>query len=191
MLPNLVAPFPTLAESSRPVDLPSRYWLAVGTREPRKNMPLFLSSWQAVRANSPEVPELVLVGHSDDVPANLRNLPGLHWRHGLGDAELQALYSHAECLWQPSYAEGFGLPVVEALGLGTPVALARGSALDEVAPPESPRFAPYDAADQQRCMLELAQQPLPRSPALTEWAAGFSPAAYRQRLSCLLEELNG
>lgn len=191
VLPNLVAPFPAHAESSRPVDLPSRYWLAVGTREPRKNMPLFLSSWQAVRANSPEVPELVLVGHSDDVPAHLRNLPGLHWRHGLGDAELQALYSHAECLWQPSYAEGFGLPVVEALGLGTPVALARGSALDEVAPPESPRFAPYDSADQQRCMLELAQQPLPRSPALTEWAAGFGPAAYRQRLSCLLEELNG
>lgn len=191
VLPNLVAPFPSPSTTTRPAELPARYWLAVGTREPRKNMPLFLSNWQAVRSHSAEVPELILVGHPEDVPEHLRNLPGLHWRQGLGDTELQTLYAHAECLWQPSYAEGFGLPVVEALGLGTPAALARGSALDEVAPPECPRFAPHDAADQQCCLLELAKHPLPRSPGLIKWAAGFGPEAYQQHLNGLLEELRG
>lgn len=189
VLPNLVAPLPAQSDLSSPTDLPPRYWLAVGTREPRKNMSLFLSTWQTARRQCPEVPELILIGHPNDVPEPLRNLPGLHWRQSVGDSELQSLYAHAECLWQPSYAEGFGLPVVEALGLGTPVALAHGSALDEIAPPESPRFAPHDAADQLRCLLELARQPLPRTAALTEWAAGFGPTAYQQHLSRLLEEL--
>ncbi|MFP6850385.1 MAG: glycosyltransferase family 1 protein [Pseudomonas sp.] len=189
VLPNLVAPSTALADPQRSADLPPRYWLVVGTREPRKNMPLFLRGWQSARALSVEVPELVLVGYPQDVPEELRDIPGLHWRHGLEDAQLQALYEHAECLWQPSYAEGFGLPVVEALGHGTPVALARGSALDEVAPASSPRFAAHDAADLQRCLLALASQPLPRTPALREWAERYAPAAYRQHLQQLLQEL--
>jgi polysaccharide biosynthesis protein PslI len=78
---------------------------------------------------------------------------------------------------------------VEALGQGTPVALARGSALDEVAPPDSPRFVAHDADDVQRCMLALAKQPLPRSPALYQWAERYAPAGYRQHLEDLLREL--
>ncbi|MDG9924028.1 MULTISPECIES: glycosyltransferase family 1 protein [unclassified Pseudomonas] len=188
VLPNLVEPC-TSERAPRPDSLPARYWLAVGTREPRKNMAHFVSVWQASRETSSEVPELVLVGHCEDLPETLRALPGLHWRSGMSDADLQALYQHAECLWQPSYAEGFGLPVVEALGHGTPVALACGSALDEVAPAQSPRFAPHDAGDLRRCLLELAQRPLPRDDSLREWAARYAPAAYRARLNDLLQEL--
>lgn len=189
VLPNQVETFAE-GDAPRPADLPARYWLAVGTREPRKNMPRFVEAWRDARTCEASVPELVLVGHPDDLPETLRALPGLHWRHGLGDAELLALYRHAECLWQPSYAEGFGLPVVEALGLGTPVALGRGSALDEVAPGESPRFDPHDAADIRRVLLDIARQPLPRDlPALTEWAARYAPASYRARLDQLLREL--
>lgn len=189
VLPNLVAPVALPEAAVRPADVPSRYWLAVGTREPRKNMPLFLRCWQAAREQCADVPALLLVGHPQDVAAEWRELDGLHWRQGLDDAQLHSLYAHAECLWQPSYAEGFGLPVVEALGQGTPVALARGSALDEVAPPDSPRFNAHDADDLQRCMLALAKDPLPRSPALSQWAERYAPAAYRQHLEDLLQEL--
>lgn len=190
VLSNLVEPFAGLP-GERPAGLPARYWLAVGTREPRKNMRRFVAAWRAARQAAPEVPELLLVGHPEDLPQALRALPGLHWRGGLDDAALQALYRHAECLWQPSYAEGFGLPVVEALGQGTPVALARGSALDEVAPPQSPRFAPHDDLDLQRCLLEVAQRPLPRDESLRDWAQRFAPPAYRARLETLLQELGG
>ena len=78
------------------------------------------------------MPPLVLVGSLDHLPEEQRGLPGLHALGGLDDAELHALYRQAERLWQPSYAEGFGLPVVEALSVGTPVAVASGTSLDEV-----------------------------------------------------------
>ncbi|WP_068826385.1 glycosyltransferase family 4 protein [Pseudomonas sp. BMS12] len=189
VLPNLV---PVLDENEQqpPAGLPARYWLAVGTREPRKNMSRFVEAWRQARAQSPLVPELALVGHPHDLPENLRALPGLHWLSGLDDAALQALYRHAECLWQPSYAEGFGLPVVEALGLGTPVALAQGSALDEVAPSESPRFAAHSSAALLACLLKLAANPPGRDrPELRQWAARFAMPAYAARLDELLEEL--
>lgn len=189
VLPNLVPGFSGVP-APLPVALPSRYWLAVGTREPRKNMPWFVEGWRQARAQSPSVPDLALIGHADDLPTELRGLPGLHWMSGLTDAQLHGLYAGAECLWQPSYAEGFGLPVVEALSVGTPVALASGSALDEVAPPSSPRFAPQNPDELLACLLRLAAQPLPRDTReLLNWAARYSLPAYSQHMNNLLQEL--
>jgi glycosyltransferase involved in cell wall biosynthesis len=189
VLPNLVEGFAG-TPMALPDYLPQRFWLAVGTREPRKNMPLFIDCWQRARAQSEQVPDLVLIGHPDDVPAQLRNLSGLHWLSAVNDATLHGLYAAAECLWQPSFAEGFGLPVVEALSLGTPVALARGSALDEVAPVDSPRFRADQPDAIVACMLRLAKQPEPRDqPALRQWASRFGLGAYARRLEQLLQEL--
>ncbi|MBW6253675.1 glycosyltransferase, partial [Pseudomonas aeruginosa] len=110
---------------------------------------------------------------------------------GLDDAELHALYRQAERLWQPSYAEGFGLPVVEALSVGTPVAVASGTSLDEVTPPSAPRFSPSDGAALERLMLRLADTPREASAEeLIAWAARFNREAYRQRLAALIEELS-
>ena len=190
VLNNLVPEF-TEAPEPLPEGIPPRYWLVVGTREPRKNMAFFLAQWQACRAQDPNVPDLVLVGHASDVPASLGELPGLHWRSGLSDGQLQALYRHAAYLWQPSYAEGFGLPVVEALSVGTPVAVARGSALDEVAPPTAQRFAPDDAGQLQTLMVSLAAPGGTVDPELQRtWARQFAEPAYRLRLDKLLKELN-
>ncbi|NVZ72359.1 glycosyltransferase family 4 protein [Pseudomonas costantinii] len=189
VLYNLVPEF-TEAPEPLPDGLPTRYWLVVGTREPRKNMELFLTQWQASRAKNPNVPDLVLVGHASDVPDALGGLDGLHWRSGLSDGQLQALYRHAACLWQPSYAEGFGLPVVEALSVGTPVAVARGSALDEVAPPTAPHFDPHDGGQLQAVMLSLAAPDTTIDPELQRtWARQFAEPAYRLNLDTLLKEL--
>lgn len=106
-------------------------------------------------------------------------------------AELHALYRQAERLWQPSYAEGFGLPVVEALSVGTPVAVASGTSLDEITPPSAPRFSPTDGAALERLMLRLADAPREASAEeLIAWAARFNREAYRQRLAALIEELS-
>ncbi|ETD46583.1 membrane protein [Pseudomonas aeruginosa VRFPA07] len=134
VLPNQVDGFAGEPADLSARGLPPRYWLLVGTRELRKNVPWFVSAWARARAQAPGVPPLVLVGSLDHLPEEQRGLPGLHALGGLDDAELHALYRQAERLWQPSYAEGFGLPVVEALSVGTPVAVASGTSLDEVTP---------------------------------------------------------
>ncbi|WP_284338136.1 glycosyltransferase family 4 protein [Comamonas sp. NoAH] len=190
LLPNQVESFVLEEAGISPSDVPQRYWLLVGTREPRKNIVLFLESWHKARLSSERVPELVLVGHPSDVPAELASLPGVHWRQGLSDAQLHQLYAHALCLWQPSFAEGFGLPVIEACHAGTPVIVASGSALDEVAPGQAPRFPPHDPAALLQCMLRYAVQDYPLSAGqLMQWAQRFNAEAYRERLRHLLLEM--
>lgn len=190
VLPNQVDGFAGEPADLSARGLPPRYWLLVGTRELRKNVPWFVSAWARARAQAPGVPPLVLVGSLDHLPEEQRGLPGLHALGGLDDAELHALYRQAERLWQPSYAEGFGLPVVEALSVGTPVAVASGTSLDEVTPPSAPRFSPSDGAALERLMLRLADAPREASAEeLIAWAARFNREAYRQRLAALIEEL--
>lgn len=191
VLPNQVDGFAGEPADLSARGLPPRYWLLVGTRELRKNVPWFVSAWARARAQAPGVPPLVLVGSLDHLPEEQRGLPGLHALGGLDDAELHALYRQAERLWQPSYAEGFGLPVVEALSVGTPVAVASGTSLDEVTPPSAPRFSPSDGAALERLMLRLADAPREASAEeLIAWAARFNREAYRQRLAALIEELS-
>lgn len=188
VLPNLV-PACNLVPVRPPIALPERFWLAVGTREPRKNIPWFVEHWAQARATAPAVPDLVLVGGAEFVPTQQHGLPGLHLMPPLGDAELQWLYQAAERLWQPSYAEGFGLPVIEAMAMGTPVAVASGTSLDEIVPPGTPRFSPHDGAAVSALMRELARPAAPDRQALRDWAGRYAEQPYRARVSELLQEL--
>lgn len=189
VLPNLVEEFP--GQACKPaLELPSRYWLVVGTRELRKNISWFVDAWALARRESGEVPDLVLVGSLEHLCEQHRALPGLHTVAGLDDEQLQCVYSRAERLWQPSYAEGFGLPVVEALSLGVPVAVAMGSSLGEVAPPSSPRFSPTDGGALVKLMHELAAAPDEDPAPLRAWAGRFGRVPYRNRLLELIAEVS-
>ncbi|MFT0476801.1 glycosyltransferase family 4 protein [Pseudomonas antarctica] len=190
VLPNQVDGFVELAADLTARQLPQRYWLMVGTRELRKNVPFLVDAWQQARGLSPGVPELVLVGSLDHLPEAQRNLPGIRALSGVSDAELHALYRRAVRLWQPSYAEGFGLPVIEALSVGTPVAVASGTSLDEITPPSAPRFSPTDGPALVQLMLDLVNRPDEESPEeRRQWARRFNHQAYRRRLAELIEEL--
>jgi glycosyltransferase involved in cell wall biosynthesis len=188
VLPNLVEGF-----SSEPAELdsplPERYWLCVGTREPRKNIPWFVEAWQIARRQFPKTPDLVLVGGSEGLSSAQRETPGLHIVSGISDGQLHHVYRQAERLWHPSYGEGFGLPVIEALGVGTPVAVASGSSLDEVTPPDSPRFSPQDLPALVRLMGVLSTAEREEPAPLQAWAQRYGVDAYRQRFNELLEEL--
>ena len=189
VLPNLVSGFVGEAADISDLQLPSRYWLAVGTREPRKNIPWLVSAWHAARQRSEHVPELVLIGAPEHLPEALQALPGLHFLSDVSDAQLHAIYRQAERLWQPSYAEGFGLPVIEALSVGTSVAVASGSALDEITPAQSPRFSPTDSKVLTELMLTLATRGAEDRELMKSWATRYAVDAYRQRFNELLEDV--
>ena len=169
--------------------LPDDYWLLVGSNEPRKNLPRFIAQWLALSPS--ERKPLVLVGEPSALLVPLTKVADFYFYHGVSDAQLNTIYRNAACLWQPSLAEGFGLPVIEALVHGTPVAVARGSALDEVAPPEMPRFDGLDDKDIQRCMRQLAVHPLarPDREMLRRYLDRYDRPAFEQRLGAFIDRV--
>ncbi|MEO8587683.1 MAG: glycosyltransferase family 1 protein [Acidobacteriota bacterium] len=117
------------------------YLLFLGNDKPHKNLDGLLAAWPRVRAANPDL-ALVLAGAAPG-----RVLPEgatvLGW---VPDAELPALVAGARILVQPSFAEGFGLPVIEAQAAGTPVACSDIPALREAAGDAAVFFDPHDTS---------------------------------------------
>jgi len=127
--------FRRIAEASSIVQqrfgLSQPYALAVGTRQPRKNLPMLVRAFEQAVAKHGLPHKLALVGKSGWGPL----VEGPHVRD-LGyvpDEALPALYSGADAFFFPSLYEGFGLPVLEAMACGCPVVCSDGGALPEVA----------------------------------------------------------
>ena len=118
--------------------LPERYLLSVGTLEPRKGLDALVRA--LAHPDAPELPLLVVgpEGWGDVKVADLAAQAGLapdrvRTLGFVSDAQLAVLQQRAAAFVFPSLAEGFGLPVVEAMSFGTPVVTSDAPALVEVA----------------------------------------------------------
>jgi alpha-1,3-rhamnosyl/mannosyltransferase len=107
------------------------YLLYVGTLEPRKNIGLVLDLWRALRREYPI--DLVLAGRRRAHFPEIADEPGLRMLGLTPEENLPALYSGAVACLYPSYYEGFGLPVLEAMQCGAVVIASRDPAIIEVA----------------------------------------------------------
>lgn len=114
-------------------DLPGRYVLFVGSLEPRKNLPGLLSAWNRIGKEFPDV-TLVIAGATGRVFSQVELPPQQEQVRFLGhvETELPGLYANAALFVLPSFDEGFGLPVVEAMACGTPVIVSDRGALPDV-----------------------------------------------------------
>lgn len=121
-----------IAEVKIKYSLPQNYLLDVGAIEPRKNLKNLVRAMAAAKIDMPLV---AIGGHSKyaDEAAELALQLGvtLLLRHGVPFADFPAIYKGAEVLCYPSIFEGFGIPILEAMCVGTPVLTSTGSCFAE------------------------------------------------------------
>jgi len=124
---------PRLFELSAPEGPRAPYLLAVGTFEPRKNLPALLDAFRLLRREGRDL-QLVVVGRQAFTQLlPLADLaPHVRLTGSVPDEELHALYAGAACFVMPSLLEGFGLPLAEAMAAGVPAVASDIPALREV-----------------------------------------------------------
>lgn len=165
--PAMVAAW--LAGDTLPIDAPALtkdhpFFVVVGTIEGRKNHLLLLRVWKRlVERMGDDAPQLILIGQrgweADSVFAMLDRCPALRGivveRGRCDDGELAGLLKGARALLMPSFAEGFGMPVVEALRLGTPVIASDLPVFQEIASTIPTFIAPHDGVAWERTILDF------------------------------------
>ncbi len=166
------------------------YFLCIGTIEPRKNHALLLKVWQLLAASiGDRAPKLVIVGQPGPMTGGLLDTletdPALRslviWRRNCADGELTELISGAEAVLFPSLAEGYGLPLIEALADGIPVIASDIPAFREIGQGQPTLLDPRDPEAWRKAITErLAPMAgnavcAPTAPFLTpKWAEHFS-----------------
>jgi alpha-1,3-rhamnosyl/mannosyltransferase len=143
--------------------LPPSFLLYVGINKPHKNLVAMIEAFAQVREEVPDA-MLILAGPWDDRYPEAQEAAA---RLALGDAVrflgtvaeemLPALYGAATGFVFPSRYEGFGLPVLEAMACGTPVACSNVSSLPEVAGDGALTFDPGQPAEITQAMRRLLQ----------------------------------
>ena len=142
--------------------LPARYILNIGTLEARKNLPRLIEAFALARKKGLTHP-LVIGGVKGWRMSQLANIveqcgvsQAVHFLGYVDDADIPALYANAEFFVYPSLYEGFGLPVLEAMGCGTPVITSNVSSLPEVAGDAALLIDPRDVQDLAEKLLQMA-----------------------------------
>ena len=142
-----------LAEMKKAYGIERDYILSLCSIQPRKNLVRLIEAYYLLRRSHPEVklPQLVLAGKrawldNETMSAAQRDAlsADIRFTGYVADEDLNALYSGATCFVYPSYFEGFGLPILEAMKCGTPVIAGDRTSIPEVAGEAALLFDPFD-----------------------------------------------
>jgi len=143
-------------------NLPNKFILFVGDINWNKNIPTLVKA--CLKLKYP----LVIVGSS----ATKKNVPNHPWTQDLlwlqsqhssnliltgfvSDEDLPYIYNLATIYCQPSFAEGFGLPLVQAMQSGCPIVYSQDSCLDEIMNSNGLKFNPYSQKDLEKSLVQF------------------------------------
>lgn len=167
--PLAPAVLPHADGDAAPLRLP--YFVVLGTIEPRKNHSLLLHVWrELVQKLGPWAPHLVVIGQSGWESENVIDLlerceplrSHVHELPTCSDAALGRYLAHARALLFPSFAEGYGMPLVEALMLGTPVIASPLGVFSEIAGNVPEYIDPLDGPGWAEAVRDYAHSNSPR-----------------------------
>jgi glycosyltransferase involved in cell wall biosynthesis len=170
ILPGVDAPYRPIHDEAMLADfrlrhnLPERFILFVGTLEPRKNLTMLLQAYAQFKRQAGSHYKLVLAGGKGwfyrPIFATVEELglqadvlfPGF-----VPEEELPLWYNTADVFVYPSLYEGFGLPPLEAMACGKPVAVADASSLPEMVGDAALRIDPHQSEEWAAALLRLCQ----------------------------------
>ncbi len=126
---------------------PRNYILFVGDRRHYKNFVRFVNAFAQVHKKKSNL-KLVCVGDpfskSEEILIMNLGIYGVTTVLSVNDSELASLYKNAELFVFPSLYEGFGIPILEAMASGCPIAISNSSCFPEIAEDAAEYFDPYD-----------------------------------------------
>ena len=163
---GVVKPSEGRGVSLRNLGVVEPYILAVGNRYPHKNLEILLEAFVPVWNKHSSV-SLVLAGRHDVFTERLMRLAlklglpehAVRFVSSPSDDELGALYRHASLLAFPSKIEGFGIPPLEAMHVGTPVMSSNASCLPEILGDAALCTDPDDEQRMSEIMLKAIEHP--------------------------------
>ncbi|MBQ9827769.1 MAG: glycosyltransferase family 4 protein [Lachnospiraceae bacterium] len=183
-----------ISDEIKNVEHKGRYVIMVGTIEPRKNHKVILDAFDKKLFDRGL--NLVLVGRMgwdvEELAERINNHPLLGKKlfllSGVNDADLNDLYSHAYLMAFPSYMEGFGLPIVEALSHKTPVVSSNEAAIREVLGEYGESFDPDDPDEFIRIVESYLDDP-EKYKAIKEKVASYVPVSWDEVAATMTEHL--
>ena len=170
--------------AAAPLQAAKPYFLMLGTIEPRKNHLTLLHVWRRLAERlGAATPTLVLVGRrgweNEMVLDLLERAPAIRAHavevNDLPDEALSALMRGARALLFPSFSEGFGLPLAEALGVGAPAIASDLAVFREVAGDTADYLDPLDGPGWERAILDYAAPVSSRRVAALARAERYAP----------------
>src|SRR5690606_21388960 len=151
-------------ETTQRLALPERYFLAVGTLQPRKNIKRVIDAYRRLPESARSGSELIVAGRAgwqceEEIAALTSGLCGgnIRWVNHLSDNDLIIAVQNATALVFPSLCEGFGLPVIEAFAAGTPVITSNTTSLPEVAGDAALLIDPLQVTKISEAMLAILE----------------------------------
>jgi glycosyltransferase involved in cell wall biosynthesis len=154
--------------------------LSVQAQKAHKNLMRLVHALRAVAERHPDV-RLVIPGnpteHGRELEAAARELgigDNVALAGWVSDADLEGLWAEASCSVVASLNEGFGLPVLESMKRGVPVASSNAGSLPEAGGDAAIYFDPLDEAAMAEAILSLLESPAARAEAGRAWASTFT-----------------
>lgn len=175
------------------------YFLCIATIEPRKNHLLLLNIWRRmVEQMGDRAPQLILIGRRGwenenviDVLERSTVLPGHVLEEAdVDDRRLAQLLAGARAVLQPSFAEGYGMPVAEALAAGVPVIASNIQALREVGGDVPEYLDPIDGLGWLSMVLDYARPDSGRRAAQFDRMLGWSPVGWDRHIEIVLDVID-